>query len=66
MRAPLRRGRGDPVTPAIVVHGGAGRIADEHHQQARRAVADAAEAGRSVLVAGGDCEAAVLAAVREL
>lgn len=52
--------------PTIVVHGGAGRVAPEHHAEALAGVAAAAEAGRAVLRAGGDCEAAVVAAVRVL
>lgn len=52
--------------PTIVVHGGAGRVAPEHHEEALAGVAAAAEAGRAVLQAGGGCEAAVIAAVRVL
>lgn len=52
--------------PTIVVHGGAGRVAPEHHEEALAGVAAAAEAGRVVLRAGGGCEAAVIAAVRVL
>lgn len=52
--------------PTIVVHGGAGRVAPEHHEEALAGVAAAAEAGRAVLLAGGGCEAAVIAAVRRL
>lgn len=52
--------------PTVVVHGGAGRVAPEHHDEARAGVAAAAAAGRAVLLAGGDCEAAVIAAVRLL
>lgn len=52
--------------PTIVVHGGAGRVAPEHHEEALAGVAAAAEAGRAVLLAGGGCEAAVIAAVRVL
>lgn len=52
--------------PTIVVHGGAGRVAPEHHEEALAGVAAAAEAGRAVLRAGGGCEAAVIAAVRVL
>lgn len=52
--------------PTIVVHGGAGRVAPEHHAEAIAGVRTAAEAGRAVLLAGGGCEAAVVAAVRVL
>jgi L-asparaginase / beta-aspartyl-peptidase len=54
------------VVPTVVVHGGAGRVAPEHHAEALAGVQAAAEAGRAVLVAGGGCEAAVIAAVRML
>jgi L-asparaginase / beta-aspartyl-peptidase len=54
------------IVPTVVVHGGAGRVAPEHHHEARAGVVAAAEAGRAVLLAGGDCEAAVVAAVRVL
>jgi L-asparaginase / beta-aspartyl-peptidase len=55
-----------PLVPTIVVHGGAGRVAPEHHAEALAGVRAAAEAGRAVLLAGGGCEAAVIAAVRVL
>ncbi len=54
------------VEPVIVVHGGAGRVADEHHEAAVAGVRAAAEAGRAELRAGRGCEAAVVAAVRIL
>jgi beta-aspartyl-peptidase (threonine type) len=54
------------VVPTVVVHGGAGRVAPEHHEEALAGVRAAAEAGRAVLLAGGGCEAAVIAAVRVL
>jgi len=60
------RGRAIHLVPTLVVHGGAGRVAPEHHEDALAGVAAAAEAGRAVLRAGGDCEAAVIAAVRVL
>ena len=41
--------------PTLVVHGGAGRVAPEHHEEALAGVAAAAEAGRAVLRAGGGC-----------
>src|SRR5690606_28000882 len=52
--------------PTIVVHGGAGRVAPEHHAEVVTGVREAAAAGRAVLVAGGRCESAVIAAVRLL
>jgi beta-aspartyl-peptidase (threonine type) len=54
------------IVPTVVVHGGAGRVAPEHHEEALAGVRAAAEAGRAVLSAGGGCEAAVIAAVRVL
>lgn len=54
------------MEPVIVVHGGAGRVAPEHVLAAEAGVRAAAEAGRAVLVAGGDAIAAVVAAVRVL
>jgi beta-aspartyl-peptidase (threonine type) len=54
------------MEPVIVVHGGAGRVAPEHEGPARDGVRAAAEAGRAVLLAGGDAIAAVIAAVRLL
>ncbi len=54
------------VVPAVVVHGGAGRIAQEHHADALAGVEAAAEAGREALGATGSCVAAVVAAVRAL
>lgn len=54
------------IIPTVVVHGGAGRVAPEHHAEAIAGVTAAAAAGRAVLGAGGDCEAAAVAAVRAL
>lgn len=54
------------TTPVIVVHGGAGRIAPEHVAPAQAGVTAAVGAARAVLQAGGDAEAAVVAAVRVL
>lgn len=63
-----RVGAGPPpmAVPTVVVHGGAGLVAPEYHHEVVAGVRAAAEAGRAVLTAGGDCEAAVIAAVREL
>jgi beta-aspartyl-peptidase (threonine type) len=54
------------ITPVVVVHGGAGRIAPEHALSAKAGVGAAVEAARAVLRSGGDAEAAVVAAVRVL
>lgn len=54
------------IVPAVVVHGGAGRIAAAHHDEALAGVRAAAQAGRARLEAGEDGEAAVVAAVRVL
>ncbi|MEM7154918.1 MAG: isoaspartyl peptidase/L-asparaginase [Myxococcota bacterium] len=56
----------DKVVPTIVVHGGAGLVADEFHEAVVAGVQAAAEAGREQLQAGRGCEAAVVAAVRVL
>jgi beta-aspartyl-peptidase (threonine type) len=53
-------------TPIIVVHGGSGRIAPEHHQAAVAGTRAAAAAGQQVLLRGGSCEDAAVAAVRVL
>ncbi len=55
-----------PVTPIIVVHGGAGRVASEHHVAANEGVRAAAQAGRALLLAGATAEEAVVAAVLHL
>ena len=54
------------MTPAIVVHGGAGRISAELEAEARAGVERAAAAGQALLVAGGTAEDAAVAAVRVL
>lgn len=54
------------MTPVIVVHGGAGRIAPENAQAAHAGVAQAVECGRRILLAGGDAVEAVVAAVRSM
>lgn len=51
--------------PTIVVHGGAGRVADGNHEAAVEGVRAAVLAGHAALLEGG-CEAAVVAAVRVL
>lgn len=51
-------------TPVIVVHGGAGRIADVLREDACAGVVAAAERGRSILMKGGPAEEAVVAAAR--
>lgn len=52
------------MTPVIVVHGGAGRIAADNLDAARAGVAQAVEKGRCLLLDGGDAVDAVVAAVR--
>ncbi len=54
------------MTPAIVVHGGAGKIADDRHPGCERGCREAARAGLAVLAAGGSALDAVQAAVRAL
>lgn len=54
------------MEPVIVVHGGAGKVADELGAAAAAGVLAAAAAGQAVLRAGGGCEDAAVAAVRAL
>jgi len=54
------------TVPTIVVHGGAGRVAEGYHEAAVAGVLVAARAGQARLLAGEGCEAAVVAAVRSL
>jgi beta-aspartyl-peptidase (threonine type) len=54
------------VTPALIVHGGAGRITEDRHAEALRGCEAAARAGLAVLAAGGRALDAVQAAVRVL
>lgn len=56
----------DAASSAIVVHGGAGEVAEERHARLREGVRAAAAAGDAVLVAGGSALDAVVAAVRVL
>lgn len=53
-----------PGTPVLVVHGGSGRIALENHAACVAGTRAAAAAGQAVLLAGGTCEDAAVAAVR--
>ncbi|MBK9754969.1 MAG: isoaspartyl peptidase/L-asparaginase [Nannocystis sp.] len=53
-------------TPVIVVHGGAGTVAPENHAAAIAGTRAAAAAGQAVLLDGGSCEDAAVAAVRVL
>ena len=55
-----------PVTPVLVVHGGAGRISSEHHRSAVAGTHAAAVAGQRVLLDLGPSEDAAIAAVRVL
>ena len=54
------------VRQIVVVHGGAGMMADALHDEAVSNAHVAAAEGMGALEAGGDCEAAVVAAVRHL
>jgi L-asparaginase / beta-aspartyl-peptidase len=54
------------VSPVIVVHGGAGRVARASRDAALAGVRTAAEQGRTILSRGGTAEDAVVAAVRSL
>lgn len=54
------------VTPVLVVHGGSGRVAPEHHVAAVAGTRAATAAGQAVLLRGGSCEDAAVAAVRVL
>lgn len=54
------------VVPAIVVHGGAGRVSELRHERLRLGCAKAAENGNAILEAGGSALDAVVAAVRIL
>ena len=51
---------------AILVHGGAGRVADDRHDRLRAGVRAAADAGSAVLAADGSALDAVIAAVHVL
>lgn len=53
-------------TPVIVVHGGAGTVAHENRAAAVAGTLSAAAAGQAILLAGGNCEDAAVAAVRVL
>jgi beta-aspartyl-peptidase (threonine type) len=55
-----------PITPAILVHGGAGEWRDRYHADARAGCLAAARAGMAVLDGGGAALDAVQAAVRAL
>ena len=55
-----------PVTPVLVVHGGAGRISSEHHRSAVAGTHAAAVAGQRMLLDLGSSEDAAIAAVRVL
>lgn len=55
-----------PIEPALIVHGGAGRIAPELAKPQRRGCLAAARAGWHILASGGRALDAVEAAVRSL
>jgi beta-aspartyl-peptidase (threonine type) len=62
-------GPGAPATaiwPAIIVHGGAGRVAPERHEAALAGCRAAVAAGLAILAAGGSALDAAQAAVRVL
>lgn len=52
--------------PMLVVHGGSGTIAPENRDAAAVGVLEAARVGQALLLAGGTCEDAAVAAVRVL
>jgi beta-aspartyl-peptidase (threonine type) len=54
------------MTPALVVHGGAGRVDDQRHERCAEGCRVAARAGLEVLARGGSAMDAVQAAVRVL
>lgn len=54
------------MTPVILVHGGAGRVADENTSAVQAGVRLAVELGQRILVGGGDALDAVVAAVRSM
>lgn len=54
------------VEPVVLVHGGAGRIDPDRHDASLAGVEAAARRARTILLDGGTCEEAVVAAVREL
>ena len=54
------------MIPALIVHGGAGKVPEERREPARQGCLEAALAGLRVLAAGGRALAAVEAAVRVL
>ncbi len=53
-------------TPVLLVHGGSGRVAPEHRAGAVAGTHAATVAGQALLLAGGRCEDAAVAAVRVL
>jgi beta-aspartyl-peptidase (threonine type) len=54
------------MRPVLVVHGGSGTVSPEHHEAAVLGTRAAARAGQAILLAGGSCEDAAVAAVRVL
>jgi beta-aspartyl-peptidase (threonine type) len=54
------------VEPVIVVHGGAGTVSPELREAAPAGAKKAAELGQRVLLDGGSCEDAVIAAIRSM
>lgn len=54
------------VEPVIVVHGGAGTVSPELRESAPEGTRLAAEIGQKILLEGGSCEQAVIAAIRSM
>lgn len=54
------------MRPVLVVHGGSGTVSPEHHAAAVAGTLTAARIGQEILLAGGTCEDAAVAAVRVL
>lgn len=53
-------------TPVLVVHGGSGTVAPDNRDAAVAGAREAARVGQAILLAGGTCEDAAVAAVRVL
>jgi len=54
------------MRPVLIVHGGSGTISPELRDAARAGTREAARVGREILLSGGTCEDAAVAAVRVL
>lgn len=62
----MRHVEGEALGPLVVVHGGAGDVPDARRPRHEQGCAEAARAGRAVLLAGGTALDAVTAAARTL